>query len=69
MMTVIRLFICFYIKYEIRTDSRYIWVLDFVGCQMEMAPAEGGSPGCRTLVTCKQYIADILTGQVVCPYR
>ena len=59
-------FSCFCIKNEIRADSRNIWVLDSVGHQMEVASAEGSPPGCRTLVSSKQFIVNMLTGQVAC---
>ena len=59
-------FSCFYIKDEIRADSRSIWVLESVGCQMEVEPAEGSRPGCRTLVSSKQSTVNMLTGQVAC---
>lgn len=57
---------CFCIKNEIKADSRNMWVLDSLGHQMEVASAEGSPPGCRTLVSSKQFIVNMLTGQVAC---
>ena len=59
-------FSCFCIKNEIKANSRNMWVLDSLGHQREVASAEGSPPGCRTLVSSKQFIVNMLTGQVAC---